>query len=141
MSLSVPPPAAPPGRYGRPPGRRRRRLRAGLLAALAVGFAVVVVLLALRQAGAPVTFTVRTIEVVDDETVRVSWEVARAPGTAAECLVRARGEDGEEVGREEVPVPAADARRTVVSHDLSTSARAVTGEVRSCIAREPAQQE
>lgn len=141
MSSPASPAAGPAARYGRPAGRRSRRLRVGLLVGLAVAFAAVVVLLALRQASAPVTFTVRTIEVLGDDAVRVSWEVARPPGTEAECLVRARGEDGAEVGREEVPVSAADARRTVVSHDLSTSARAVTGEVRSCIAREPAQQE
>ena len=120
-------------RYRRPPSARRRRLRVVLLAALLAAFTALVVVVALPRLTAPVSFQVRTFEVVDDDTVRVGWEVARDPGVVAECQVRARGADGAEVGNELVAVPASVERRTVVSHDLTTAAPAVTGEVRSCI--------
>jgi hypothetical protein len=126
--------AAVAERYGRDAGRRpSRAVRLVLLLALGVGFVAAVVALALPQLAAPVSFVVRTFSVVDDDTVRVGWELARDPGAVVECLVRARGEDGAEVGNELVVVPASPGRRTVVSHDLTTAAPAVTGEVRSCI--------
>ena len=119
-------------RYGRPaPGPRR--LRTALLVALGVAFTGLVVALALPRLSDPVSFVVRGFDATSDGTVRVDWEVAREPGTTVECQVRARGADGTEVGNELVRVPPAAGRRTVVSHDLTTAARAVTGEVRSCI--------
>ena len=129
-------PDAPPAaaeRYGRARAGGPRRLGPVLLAALGVAFTALVVALALPRLTAPVSFVVRTHEVVDGDTVRVGWEVARDPGTVVECQVRARGQDGAEVGNELVVVPASGERRTVVSHDLSTAAPPVTGEVRSCI--------
>ena len=120
-------------RYRRPPSPGRRRLRVALLAALLAAFTALVVAVALPRLTESVSFQVLTFELVDDDTVRVGWEVARDPGTVVECQVRARGQDGAEVGNELVVVPASGERRTVVSHDLSTAAPPVTGEVRSCI--------
>jgi hypothetical protein len=121
-------------RYGRAAGGGpSRAVRLALLLALGVAFVAAVVALALPRLSAPVSYVVRTFSVVDDDTVRVGWEVARDPGTVVECQVRARGQDGAEVGNELVVVPASPGRRTVVSHDLTTAAPAVTGEVRSCI--------
>ena len=120
-------------RYGRPPSPRRRRLRVALLAALLVAFTALVVAVALPRQTDSVSFQVLTFDVGDAGTVRIGWEVARDPGVVVECQVRARGADGAEVGNELVAVPASAGRRTVVSHDLTTAAPAVTGEVRSCI--------
>ena len=124
------------GRYGQPSGtaRRRRRVALGLLG---LAFTATVVGLALPRLSPGVSFAVRSFHAVDDATVRVTWEVARDPGTVVECQVRARDEAGAEVGNELVVVPADPERRTVVSHDLPTAATAVTGEVRSCIVVDP----
>ena len=127
------PPGGAGGRYGRPPGGGSRRVRLAVLLVLGVAFVGLVVAVALPRLSAPVSFVVRSFSVVDDDTVRVGWEVSRDPGTAVECQVRARGADGAEVGNELVRVPPGAGRRTVVSHDLTTAAPAVTGEVRSCI--------
>ena len=120
-------------RYGRRAGGPSRTVRVALLVALGIAFAAAVVALALPRLTAPVSFVARSFSLVDDDTVRIGWEVAREPGAVVECQVRARGEDGAEVGNELVVVPAGPGRRTVVSHDLTTAAPAVTGEVRSCI--------
>ena len=119
-------------RYGRRPGPARG-LRTTVLALLLLAFTAGVVVVGWQRATAPVSFKELAFAVPDDGTVRVTWEVARDPGRDVECVVRARGADGAEVGNEAVSVPASDARRTVVTHDLPTTARAVTGEVRSCI--------
>ncbi|MCW2608693.1 MAG: hypothetical protein JWO60_3386 [Frankiales bacterium] len=71
--------------------------------------------------------------VVDSDTqVTVEFELARAPGRAATCLVRARGADGTEVGQRQFDIPASTRRSIVVKEALPTTARANTGEVVGC---------
>lgn len=70
--------------------------------------------------------------ITSDSSVTVEFELAREPGRAATCLIRARGEAGTEVGRRQFPVPASARRSVVVREPLPTSARAATGEVVGC---------
>jgi hypothetical protein len=81
---------------------------------------------------ASLTGSQTSFAVLDDGSVRISLEVTRTdPGRAADCIVRARARDGDEVGRKEVyvpPGPAASSLTTV----LRTSRRPVTGEVYGC---------
>ena len=124
------------GRYGQS-GARSGRRRALALALLGLAFTAAVVAVALPRLSPGVTYAVRGFQTVDASTVRVTWEVARDPGTVVECQVRARDEAGAEVGNELIVVPADGERRTVVTRDLPTAATAVTGEVRSCIVVQP----
>lgn len=75
----------------------------------------------------------RGFAVLSDEAVRVDFDVTPPPGETAWCLVRARGASGAEVGYEHVPVPSRGGGSAVlVQHVLTTTERAVTGEVTRC---------
>lgn len=124
----------PAGRYGRrrePP--RHRRLVLALLVTLTVlaGLAVAWRLYD-GLARAPVRGEVRTFSIVDDDTVRITFEAVRDPGLDAVCVLRARSRDGAEVGRAEVALPTGGDERVTVTYTLATRARAVTGEVYGC---------
>ena len=71
---------------------------------------------------------------LSDRVVRIDVQVTKPEGAAAYCLLRARGADGAEVGREIVTLaPPGTAGRTVRrEHDLPTRERAVTGEAPAC---------
>lgn len=126
------PEGLPEGRYGR---RRRalpRAARAALLA-LVVAAGVVVALLGYRNLGsAPIQGAQNGFEVIDDGSVRITFEVVRdEPQRPAVCILRARSIDGDETGRKEVYVPPGE--DTVLADSvLRTSRRAVTGEVFGC---------
>jgi hypothetical protein len=123
----------PPDRYGSRARRRPRRwLRwclygLGLLAAVGAAVAGYSNLGSPPIEGKQTAFTVR-----DDHSLSVTVEVQRDdPRRAAECVVRARSESGDEVGRKEILIPPAGGTgrwETV----LRTSARAVIGEVYGC---------
>ncbi|MCU1692500.1 MAG: hypothetical protein JWM64_1591 [Frankiales bacterium] len=70
--------------------------------------------------------------VESDTAVRVEFELARTPGAAVYCVLRARGVQGTEVGRLEVDVPPSSKRSTVVRETVPTTSRAVTGELVGC---------
>ncbi len=74
----------------------------------------------------------RGFVVESDTAVRVEFELARSPGAAVHCVLRARGTLGSEVGRVDVDVPPSTRRSTVVRETVPTTARAVTGELVGC---------
>lgn len=79
---------------------------------------------------APIEAGVRSYEVLSDDAVRIDLEVRRdSPDRAGECIVRARGESGVEVGRGVIEIGPGQDR---VSATLATTARAVTGEIEAC---------
>lgn len=83
--------------------------------------------------------TVLGFRVLGDEAVRVTAVVHRDPQLDAVCLVRARNVSGAEVGHAEVRVvanPGGD-ERAQLAHVLSTTDRAVTGEVGRCLSLPP----
>ncbi len=124
----------PAGRYGPPPSRRRRW--AGyIVGGIAAGVALAALLtLAVHRSAPAVAAQVTGYDVLSDTTVRIRFEVRKAPLVEAVCVVRARNRSGMEAGRAEVTVGARpDAGRTTeVRYDLPTRSRAVTGELAGC---------
>jgi hypothetical protein len=129
----------PPDRYGSRAHRRpRRSLRWALYGlVLLVGLAVAAVGYS-KFASVPIDGKQMAFTVRDDHALSMTIQVQRDdPHRAAECVVRARSESGEEVGRKEVLIPPA---ASTVSADtvLRTTARAVIGEVYGCSYNVPA---
>ena len=124
-------PRRPPGRYDDP--RRSSRLLV-IAAAVVVGalIAVGVYVLYERHNEGRLPYEVRGYEVLSDRAVRVSFEVSLARGERGECKLRARGRSLNDVGTAIVPVGPGKGGALVTSHDLATTARAVTGEVTGC---------
>ena len=73
--------------------------------------------------------TVLGYRVIDDHAVEVRFEVGKDRDATVVCEVRARDRDGVEVGNEDVTVGSG---AEVVTHRLTTSRRAATGEVTGC---------
>ena len=122
----------PEGRYGRPPQRWRRLATIIVAAVLGTGAAVGFGWVALYHADPPVRATVVRYEVTSPTTVEVTFELVKDPDVAAVCVVRARNERGEEVGRRTVRVTAGGPRQRLVTESLATRDTAVVGEVREC---------
>jgi hypothetical protein len=124
----------PAGRYD-PPSLLGQRVTAVLLTALLL--AVVAAVGAFvwdRFGGDQVRGQVRTFEIRSDSEVVLELEAAKTPGARAYCVIRARGEDGLEVGRDIAVLDAegtadAVARGTFV---LATTRRAITAELAGC---------
>ncbi|MCI2421597.1 DUF4307 domain-containing protein [Saccharopolyspora sp. K220] len=123
----------PQDRYG---SRGRTRPRPGLrwlLTGLVLIVMVGVAYVGYQNLGsAPIQGKQVAFDVLDDQSVRIVLEVQRdEPQRPADCVVRARAESGEEVGRKEVLIQPASgtARQDTV---LRTSARATIGEVYGC---------
>jgi hypothetical protein len=124
----------PPGRYDEP-GRLGARLTAVVLAALVIALVVSgVTTLWSRFGGDRATAQVVDFQVLSDSVVRIDVLVTKPEGAAAHCLLRARGADGAEVGREIVTLAAPGTRGRTVrrEHELATEERAVTGEAVAC---------
>jgi hypothetical protein len=114
-----------------------QRLLAALLSVLFVGLLVAIAFyLYQRSTGDGVQARVIGFSVSSDSTVSIDLEVLKPAGSQAYCVVRSRGADGAEVGREVVVVDAAGTPERVVrlEHVLRTRARAVTGEAGRCSA-------
>jgi len=126
----------PPGRYD-PPSLLGQRVLAVLLALLLL--AVVAAVGAFvwdRFGGEQVRGQVRTSEVRSDSEVVLEVEVAKTSGAKAYCVIRARGADGLEVGRDIAVLDAEGTAEQVArgTFVLATSARAVTAELAGCTA-------
>lgn len=123
----------PEGRYGsRARGPVKPWVR-WLLYAVVFAVLVGVSVVAYRNLGSkPIEGKQVAFRTIDDQSVGVTVELQRQqPDRPAECVVRARSYDGQEVGRKEVLMPPSDGttRQNTV---LRTSARAVVGEVYGC---------
>lgn len=125
----------PTGRYDEP-SRLGARIVAVVLSVLFIGLlAAIVAALYPRLTGQSVQARVIDFQVRSDRVVTIDVEVVKEEGGAAYCLLRARGADGAEVGREVVVVaePGTPGRTVRLEHDLATTARAVTGEEAGCL--------
>ena len=118
-------------RYGSPrrPWRRAVSVVAvGLLAAAGLGW---VLWAGWNHANPPLRVTLVGYTVDSDHAVTVRFDVVKERERVATCRIRARNQAGVEVGSREVTVPAG-VRTATASHRLTTTERAVTGEVRDC---------
>lgn len=108
-----------------------------------VVFALLVVVLVQRLftrfGPSDVRATVRTYQVVDDSRVLVTIDLTRDPARDALCLLRSRDRLGSEVGHTDLRVASqpGGAGQINASATISTSARAVTAEVTSCLPLQP----
>jgi hypothetical protein len=128
-------PVFPPGRYGRRRAARRRRPWVAALLVVAVLAALGLVSARLyRMYGDPnYQAEVITYTEITDAQVVVDFQVTVPAGGSAICVVRARSQDGAEVGRQEVAVTApAGEKHVTVRHRLATSGRPLLGEVLRC---------
>lgn len=124
----------PEGRYGSRASMSPRPVLRWLLVALALAAAVLVTILGYRNLGSPpIEGKQVAFSVPDDHSVRVTLEVRRdEPHRPAECVVRARAESGDEVGRKEVLIPPSNATTVRNETVIKTSSRSITGEVYGC---------
>ena len=126
----------PPGRYD-PPSLLGQRLLAVLLAVLVLAVvAAVGAYVVERFGGEQVRGQVRTFEVRSDSEVAMEVEVSKTAGSRAYCIIRSRGADGLEVGRDVAVLDAegTDSRVARGTFVLQTSARANTAELAGCTA-------
>lgn len=125
----------PAARYGDPtPARARRRRRAVVAGAVALG----VVLAGFAAwvgvaSGDDVAISPRGYEHVGDGVLRVTFAVTRTGGGALVCEVEALSSGSARVGLVSVPVPASEQPTVVVTADVLTSERAVTGRAVACV--------
>lgn len=77
-------------------------------------------------------------EVLSSNSIAVQYTVNRQnPDEAVACVVRGRAQDGAEVGRREVLIPASDQVQVGARTVVQTSRPAVIGEVFGCTAAVP----
>ncbi len=136
MPAPTAPRRRPAGRYDEP-SLAGQRVLAVLLGILFLGLvAAVFFVLYARFGQEQVNGRVVSYVVESDRRVVVDVEVSKNPGSRAYCVIRSRSRDGAEVGRDVAVLDAVGTvERTVrASFPLTTSARAVTGEVAACTA-------
>ena len=122
----------PPGRYGR---RREPRPRRRWVVVLAAGLVIVAALTIsvrlFRQYGQPeYDPKVQRYYDVADNGISVEFVVRKPADKVATCIVRARGETGEEVGAADVDAPLGS--EVLVKYRLATTKRPVVVEVPRC---------
>lgn len=124
----------PEGRYDRPSPWGQRLL--AVFVTLVGGALVAAVFATLwsRSQATTVDGKVLGYTVTSDSSVEIRLEVVKDSGSMAFCIVRSRGADGEEVGRDVVEVDSVgtSSRRAQAVFTLQTSARAITGEIAGC---------
>ncbi|HEX6055161.1 MAG TPA: DUF4307 domain-containing protein, partial [Intrasporangium sp.] len=79
------------------------------------------------------TWQVTGYKVVDNDSVRVDFEVHSPGGKNLVCTVHALARDFAVVGSTDVPVQLAGSDSTRTSVTLRTTSRAVTGDVKTCV--------
>lgn len=121
----------------RTPSNRRRWFYIASVVVVVAG--VGIAYLGYKQFADPaVSGDATAFEIVSSDTVSVQYTVNRSnPDDAVSCVVRARAEDGSEVGRREVLIPAGDQTQVGAKTDVTTSEPAVIGEVFGCTVNVP----
>ena len=124
----------PPGRYDPPPLLGQRLLAVLLTVLVLAVVAAVGAYVWERFGGEQVRGQVRTFEVRSDREVVLELEVSKTAGSRAYCVIRSRGADGLEVGRDVAVLDAegTDSRVARGTYVLETSARANTAELAGC---------
>ena len=126
----------PPGRYDPPPLLGQRLLAVLLTVLVLAVVAAVGSFVWDRFGGEQVRGQVRTFDVRSDSEVVIELEVSKTAGARAYCVIRSRGADGLEVGRDVAVLDAegTGSRLARGTFTLQTSARANTAELAGCTA-------
>ncbi|MCF8606799.1 DUF4307 domain-containing protein [Gordonia sp. HY442] len=121
----------------RTPSNRRRWFYVASVVVVLLGLGIAV--LGYKQFADPeVSGDATAFDIVSSDTVSVQYTVNRSdPDDAVSCVVRAREQDGSEVGRREVLVPAGGEIQVGAKTEVRTSAPAVIGEVFGCTTNVP----
>ena len=133
-------PQVPKERYGRAPmpEATRRRLVMGLAALVTAGLIGGAAAAYQRFEGKDVEGTMGAYEVLDDQTVSVTISVTRKdPSKPAVCIVRARAQDGAEIGRREILVEPDEAKTVRVTAVVKSYQRPFVGDIYGCGAAVP----
>jgi uncharacterized protein (DUF58 family) len=122
------------GRYDKPRLLGQRLLAIFLSLAFLAMMAAIIVTLTTRAFNGDPKASVTGFTVVSDREVTVRFSVRKRAGSRAFCIVRARGLDGSEVGRDvaEVDPEGNSDKELRTAFSLATTGRAVTGEVAGC---------
>lgn len=121
-------------RYGRTPGRRRRRT----IVAVATGAAVVITSIAwviwvgLFEPGASLETRDLGFTLGEQGTVDIRFEVSADPGAEVSCALQALDQQFGIVGWKVVDLPPSDDRTRVFTEVVQTAADPVTGLIYRC---------
>lgn len=121
-------------RYGRTRSKRRRDL--AIIWAGAAAFAVVLAAWVVWVAFDTTNDTVASRDiahrVLDDRTVRISYDVSMEPGTTAQCALQVQSETHSIVGWKIVDIPASDRYTQAFTDTVRTTQEGVTGLIYRC---------
>jgi Domain of unknown function (DUF4307) len=109
----------------------RPRWAPAALIGLGLAFLAFVTFLGLRLSNPAIDAGVLAYETVSDERMTISYEVQRRDASPATCVLRARAEDGFDVGYAVVDLPVAQGR-TNHTFEMRTAYRALVGELVGC---------
>ena len=127
-------PAFPPGRYGRRRSGRRRRALPIILLALVIGASLLLSVRLYHQYG-QTDYQAQIVgwDEPSDTRMTIRFTVRVPAGKAADCTLRARDFNGNELGRRDVVVrPAGNATTIEAEETVTTTARASVGDVLGC---------
>ena len=116
-------------RYGRKRGLTPVQRHALTVVALLLG--TLAAYLVFRNSEQSIQSAERSHQVLDAHHDLVSYEVHKPKAWTVTCVIRARSEDGSEVGRKTITIPPGKAV-VVATFTLETSAKAITGEIQDC---------
>ena len=125
----------PRGRYDEP-SLTGQRILAVILGVMFVGLLLAVLFAFYSRFVGQTDVRARVISftVTSDAQVLIDVEASKSAGGLAYCVIRARGADGAEVGRDVAVLDSVGSADRVVRGEfpLATTARAVTGELGQC---------
>lgn len=105
-----------------------------MVGTVGIGLALVLIVwYALQGSGNRITATTVGYKVLDDASVRISFDVDRPPRLPVTCTLSAMDTHFTVVGRADVVIPAVDERTTHHVETIKTTTRAVTGVVQDCV--------
>ncbi len=104
------------------------------MAVLGIGLAVALISwVTLRDAGQRITASTIGYKVVDDSSVRITFDVTRPPEVGITCTLRAMDGSFTVVGTADVTLPTGGERTVRRVETIRTATRAVTGLVQDCV--------
>lgn len=121
-------------RYGRTPSVRARQKTIGWSAAIAVVLVFVAWVAWVAFDGTSATIETRDIghAIVDESTVRVSFELSVTPGTDVACSLQVQNDLHAIVGWKVIEIPASDTYTRTFTENVRSIEPGVTGLLHSC---------